>query len=148
MDQVFQHIDDVEALLADLLPFAERMLSEHQEFLPFGGRIALDGEIIWEGADNGKDMPPSAELIALLHDEHRLLSTRRELRACAVLYDIRVLPPGRSTKQDAICATVDHVSGYSANRIYPYSFTAAGELAVEPFFEMTSTAPVFPRANA
>ena len=148
MDQDSQHVDDIEGLLADLLPFAERMLGEHQEFLPFGGRTALDGEIIWEGADNGEDMPPSADLIALLHDEHQMLAARRELRACAVLYDIRVLPPGRSTKQDAICAALDHVSGYSASRIFPYRFTASGELVVESPFEIPSTAPVFPRANA
>ncbi len=32
-----QQIEDIEALLGDLLPFAKQMLLEHQELLPFGG---------------------------------------------------------------------------------------------------------------
>lgn len=148
MADTTQQVKDIEALLNSLLPFAEQMLTEHQEFLPFGGRTALDGEIILEGAKNEHEMPLSADLIAILHDKHRELAAGREIRACAVVYDIRVTPPGCSEKQDAICAVVDHATGYSASIIYPYTFTLTGELTVEESYAIEGMASVFPRANA
>jgi len=41
---------DLDALLNNLLPFAERMLREHGEFYPFGGSITPDGRHISIGA--------------------------------------------------------------------------------------------------
>jgi hypothetical protein len=61
---------DVEALMNDLLPFAEKMLREHKEFLPFGGHMKLDGTIVWEGAHDGREHPPSQDLIDLLLETH------------------------------------------------------------------------------
>jgi len=148
MADATQRVRDLDALLDSLLPFAEKMLAVHQEFLPFGGRVELDGEIVWEGAQNEDEMPLSADLIAILHDKHRELALDRQIRACAVVYDIRVIPPGRSEKQDAICAAVDHAVGYSASIIYPYAFTLAGELAIEHGYQVEGRTSIFPRANA
>ena len=143
-----QQTDDIEALLGDFLPFAERMLLEHQEFLPFGGYTKMSGEIVWEGAQNGEEMPLSIDLINILNDKHRELAEAREIRACAIFYDIRIVPPNRQEKQDAICACVDHSSGYTASIIYPYTLSPAGELAVDPRYVIPGTASIFPRANA
>ena len=148
MADTSQRVKDVEALLNELLPFAERMLTEHQEFLPFGGRTALSGEIILEGAQNEDEMPLSADLIAILHNKHREQAVSREIRACAVVYDIRTIPPGRSEKQDAICVAVEHATGYCASIIYPYAFTPAGELAIATGYAVEGKVSVFPRANA
>ncbi len=148
MADTTQQVKDIEALLNSLLPFAEKMLTENQEFFPFGGRTELDGEVVWEGAQNENELPLSADLIAILDDKHRELAAGRQIRACIVLYDIRVTPPGRSEKQDAICAAVDHATGYSARIIYPYAFAPNGEIAVEPGYAVEGMASIFPRANA
>ncbi len=108
----------------------------------------MSGEIVWHGAQNGEEMPLSVDLINILYDKHKELSEAREIRACAIFYDIRVIPPNRQKKQDAICACVDHSSGYSASIVYPYTLSPGGELAVEDGYDIPSTAPVFPRANA
>ena len=74
-----QQIKDIEALVSSLLSFAEKMLTEHREFLPFGGRTEPDGEIVWEGAQNENEMPLSADLIAILDDKHRDLAVESRM---------------------------------------------------------------------
>ena len=41
---------DAETLLNSALPFAEKMLSEHGEFYPFGEAMKPDGQIVSVGA--------------------------------------------------------------------------------------------------
>jgi hypothetical protein len=135
---------DGEKLIDSLLPFAEQMLQGHREFFPFGGSMALDGTITHEGAYNGTEQPPSQELIDLLRQAHQRDATAQTLRACATIYDIRTVPPGRTEKQDAIAAAIDHVSGYSAVVIFPYSFDAAEKLRVEPPFAVEGAHDIFP----
>jgi hypothetical protein len=125
---------DAEVLLAEFLPFAEMMLAEHGEFSPFGGRMTLHGEIVWEGASNGRDRPLSQDLIALLRNEHRDLAERGLIKASAILYDVRITPPGCTSKQDAIAVELDHEGGYSAIVYYPYRLDSAAELHVGPPF--------------
>jgi hypothetical protein len=136
---------DGEKLIDSLLPFAEKMLQEHREFFPFGGRMSLDGTITHDGAYNGTEQPPSQDLMDLLRQAHQRDATAQILRACATIYDIRTVPPGRTEKQDAIAAAIDHVSGYSAVVIFPYSFDAARKLEVESPFAVEGAHDIFPR---
>ncbi|WP_242164764.1 hypothetical protein [Lysobacter sp. M15] len=140
--------EDVEALISGLVPFAEKMLKEHREFLPFGGHIKPDGEMVLDGAYDGEELPLSQDLIDILLGNFRQRAANHELRACAVVYDIRTIPPGKSKKQDAICVSIDHLSGYSAHVIYPYKFTLLGKLTVDEGYALHGDAAVFPRANA
>jgi hypothetical protein len=139
---------DAELLMNDLLPFAQRMLRDHKEFLPFGGSMKPDGTIVWEGAYDGREQPPSEDLIELLRDSHSQHAQSKSIRACATLYDIRTIPPGRSEKQDAIACAIDHESGYSVVVIFPYHFDSAGELRVEDPFAITGDGVVFGRLGA
>jgi hypothetical protein len=148
MAETAQELEDVDALINDLLPFAEKMLRKNREFLPFGGRIKTDGEIVWEGAYDGDELPLSQNLIDILHGSHRRLAGNHELRACAVVYDIRTIPPGRSKKQDAICFALDHIGGYSAYIVFPYKFTLLGKLTVDEAYATQGDSAIFRRANA
>lgn len=143
-----QQMKDVESLILDLRPFAEKMLKQHREFLPFGGYIKSDGEIVWEGAYDGDEMPLSQSLIDILHDSHRAKAANREIIACAVVYDIRTIPPKKTSKQDAICIAVDHVDGYSGYVIYPYKFSLLGKLIIEEAFATQGNASIFPRLHS
>lgn len=136
---------DGEKLLDTLLPFAEQMLQQHREFFPFGGHMTPDGTVTHEGAYNGTEHPPSQELIDLLLQAHQRDAAAQKLRACATIYDIRTIPPGRTEKQDAIAATIDHVLGYSAVVIFPYSFDASQKLRVESPFAVEGAHDIFPR---
>jgi hypothetical protein len=107
--------------------------------------MAPDGTITHEGAHSGTEHPPSQELIDLLRQAHQRDATAQTLRACATIYDIRTVPPGRTEKQDAIAAAIDHVSGYSSVVIFPYSFDAAQKLRVEPPFAVEGAHDIFPR---
>jgi len=134
---------DGEKLLDTLLPFAKQMLRDYHEFFPFGGRMAPDGTIAHEGAYNGTEHPPSQELIHLLRRAHQQDARAKKLRACATIYDIRTIPPSRTEKQDAIAAAIDHVSGYSAVVIFPYTFDAAKKLQVEAPFAVQGASDIF-----
>jgi hypothetical protein len=134
---------DCEALLAEFLPFAEKMLKDCGEFLPFGGRMNPDGITVWEGASNGEENPRSTDLIEILRSAHKDLAMRQNIRAAVIVYDVRIVPPKCITKQDAIAIELDHKLGYSAIVYYPYVLSDDLELALEPPFKHRSENATF-----
>ena len=135
--------EDLHRLVDDLLPFAEKMLREHREFLPFGGHMKPGGEIVWEGAYDGEELPSSQDLIDLLHESHRKLAGEHLIKACAVLYDIRTVPLGKTKKQDAICAAADSRDGRSVQFVFPYRISLFGKLSVEPGYMVPTGVGIF-----
>jgi hypothetical protein len=134
---------DCEALLVEFRPFAEKMLRECGEFLPFGGRMKSDGTVVWEGASNGEEHPRSMDLIEILRLAHKKLALRDEIRAAAVVYDVRIVPPKCITKQDAIAVELDHRLGYSSVVYYPYTLSSDLELVLEPPFAQRGEGEIF-----
>jgi hypothetical protein len=135
--------EELHRLIDDLLPFAEKMLRENREFLPFGGHVKADGEIVWEGACNGDELPLSQDLIDLLHESHRNMANQHLIKACAVVYDIRTIPLGKSKKQDAICADADSRDGRSVRFVFPYRFNLFGKLVVEQGYTVPEGVGIF-----
>ncbi|KQY51924.1 hypothetical protein [Lysobacter sp. Root494] len=135
--------EELHRLVDDLLPFAEKMLRQHREFLPFGGHVKADGEIVWEGAYNGEELPLSQDLIDLLHESHRKMASRHLIRACAVIYDIRAIPPGKLKEQDAICVAADSRDGHSVRFVFPYRFGLFSKLVVEDGYTIPEGAGIF-----
>jgi hypothetical protein len=139
---------DVQRLVDSALPFAEQMLRQYQEFHPFGAHIGNDGRIGNDGAYDGDEHPNPADLIELLERSYREDATRKGLRACVILYDVRVVPPGKKEKQDAIAAAVDHRAGLSLVVVYPYRFDANHELQIEAPFTMKGATNIFPKVQS
>jgi hypothetical protein len=139
---------DAEALMSVLLPFAHKMLREHGEFLPFGGHMKPDGEIVWEGATTGEERPSSQDLIDILRSAHRTRAINREIRASATIYDVLAVPPDRDTKMDAIAVELDHRSGYTVIVFFTYSFDAKGELQIDPAFANKGVGNIFVEGRA
>jgi hypothetical protein len=137
---------DVQRLVDAALPFAEQMLTQYQEFHPFGAHIGADGKIGDDGAYDGDEHPNPADLIELFERSFREDATHKGLRACVILYDVRVVPPGKKEKQDAIAAAVDHRAGLSLVVIYPYRFDANRQLQIEAPFTMKGAGRIFPKA--
>src|SRR5262249_56366350 len=93
---------DLDELLNALLPFAQQMLSKHGEFFPFGSAMSVDGKIEAHAASDGSEKPPSQQLIDLLTQSFRQQSSSGQIRAAAICYDVRTIPPGQSETTDPL----------------------------------------------
>ncbi|WFB37506.1 hypothetical protein P3T73_07005 [Kiritimatiellota bacterium B12222] len=112
--------EECENLMNEILPFAEKMLREHGEFLPFGGKMITSGEVVHVGASDGREQPPSIDLIKLLRQGFANEAKESKLKATAIVYDVRITPPGMNKKMDAIQIDLNHRDGYSVSVIFPY----------------------------
>jgi hypothetical protein len=104
----------------DLLAFAERMLSDHGEFHPFGGYMLDDGSITQIGVDMGDDSNHSGEQRAVAIE-----STLRSI--CSSLHPLVVglvanvaLRAESGISQDAVQVALEHRDGYSAEVFFAY----------------------------
>lgn len=109
-------------LMDAVLPFAQQMLTEHGEFFPYGGAMNSAGEIISVTAYEGNENLPSSELIEFLNKAFRGAAAKKEYKATALVYDVRIsLPSGEPS--DAIALNLDHESGYSVIVLLPYTLS-------------------------
>ncbi len=125
--------DDCQRLLDATLPFAEQMLHEYGEFLPFGAELRPDGKVVSIGGYDGRDHPPSKEIIALLDDHFRIAASRGQVMATALAYDVRVTPPNSTDATDAVAIGLDHQSGYTVDVYFPYRIEQGSVTLHEPF---------------
>jgi hypothetical protein len=109
-----------EQLLKAVLPFAQKMLSEHGEFYPFGATMKPDGTIVQVGAYDGREHPPSQSLIDLLRGAFTASAKSGDIIASATVYDVRTVPPGATEKSDAVAVELDHRDSYSVVVFIPY----------------------------
>ena len=134
---------DVELVLNSVLPFAEEMLVKHGEFFPFGGAMQPDGEILHVNTWDGDERPASNDVIAVLTREFKSGAERGDYKATAIVYDILTVPPGKIEKQDAIAIALDHRNDYSVVVVYPYSFDANDQLAIQSPFASKGGGEIF-----
>ena len=111
---------EVEELMNSLLPFGKQMLEKYGEFIPYGGVMKSDGEIVSIAGSDGDEQPLSKDIINLLKDGYRIAAKNGEYKATAIFYDIRVIPPDSEEKVDAIAVALDHKGNYSVIVIFPY----------------------------
>src|SRR6266567_4747931 len=102
---------ELESLLDAALPFAKQMLTNHGEFYPYGATIDHKGQISNVGGYTGDEHPKSTELIDLLKAAYRRDGETDKIMACALVYDIRTIPPGQTQKTDAVAVDLDHRDG-------------------------------------
>jgi hypothetical protein len=119
--------EESEALMNDLLPLAKRMLSDDGEFYPYAGLMRLGGDILHIGAKvEGTDHPDSRSVIELLTRKLKESVQAGEAKATAIVFDVRIVPPGKSEKMDAVQVSLDHAEGFSAEVFFPYSIEECG----------------------
>src|SRR6185312_16353105 len=112
---------DAEILMNAALPFAEKMLAEHSAFFPYGAAMKDNGEIVNVAGYDGQQHPPAQEIIDLLYTELRKDASKGTYKATAIVYDVRVTPPGKTAITDAIAIALEHRENYSAIVVFPYS---------------------------
>ncbi len=88
------------------------MLSEDGEFYPFGAKMSLDGEVVNVGAKiEGEEHPPSRSLIELLIHNFQQQTNEGRLLAAGICYDVRTSLPDENRPSDAVCCSLEHLSG-------------------------------------
>jgi hypothetical protein len=134
---------DLDALLNDLLPFAQRMLAEQGEFYPFGCSITPDGRHISIGAKGSSDHPKSQELIDIMTSEFRRQASERKIRAAGICFDVRVVPPGHVDKTDAIQLALERDGGDAVDVFVPYAQLSDREFTYGELFACERTPTLF-----
>jgi hypothetical protein len=138
--------EDCEKVMNSVLPFAQQMLKRYGEFYPFGGFMKPNGEIVHVGAKDGKsEHPKSDNLIALLRQSLTQMAAKGLCKATAVLFDVRVTPPGSATKMDAIQMCLDHADGYSAEVFMPHKIEPDGQVKYSAMFAQQGNNEIFRR---
>jgi hypothetical protein len=110
---------DCEALMNSVIPFAQQMLTNHGEFLPFGGAMRSSGELVSVAGYDGDEHPQSSDVIHLIKEGFIGAARQGEYRATALVYDVRVKLPSTGDKSDAIAVSLNHRDNYSIVVVFP-----------------------------
>jgi len=140
-----QHVSrpDLNALLNALLPFAQRMLTEHGEFYPFGASMNQAGEISMEAINMSGRRTVSREVVGLLENEFRTAARSGEIRAIGICLEVRLVPPGKTVKTDAIKAVLEHIDGEAIDTFLPYTRGFLGKTKYGEIFASQATPRIF-----
>jgi len=126
---------DCEELMNAVLPFAEEMLGRHGEFFPFGGAMRPSGEIMSVAGYDGREHPPSLDIIRLIKEAFVQGATQQTYKATALVYDVRIALPGDGVKSDAIAVSLNHRDNYSVIVMFPYTLRGTEVLIGEAMAE-------------
>ena len=107
-------------LVDSLLPFAEKLLREQGEFLPFGAWTPLDGKIQWVSAKGETEYPGSQSLLDILVSLFSKEATEGKLLATAICLDTRFRPSEGAETTDAICFRLESQAGEALAVYVPY----------------------------
>jgi hypothetical protein len=134
---------DLERLLSAAVPFAEEMLKRHGEFYPYGSTMDSEGKISATSGYTGTEHPASTELIGLLKAAFTRDAKAGKIMACALVYDVKTLPPGKIEKIDAIRVDLDHRDGMSLAVVFPYAIAPNKTVTLSEPFAMKGKGEVF-----
>lgn len=137
---------EVEVLMNSAIGFAKGMLRAHGGVHPYGAYLANDGSIVDVGADTGTDHPPAQEVLHLLKRELSNRASRGELRACALVFDVRIEPRGEAS--DAIQVNLEHIAGYCAEVFFPYRRREDGQVDYFSIYAQQGSREIFAQASA
>lgn len=136
---------ECEALMNATLPFAENMLRKDGEFFPYGGALQSNGKIVCLAGYDGREHPPSTDVMILLKQGFTAGAKSGEYKATALIYDVRATIPSSGAKSDAIAISLNHRAGYSVIVLYPYELTQ-GDLVFGETFAQEGESDIFVRA--
>jgi len=134
---------DCEALMHSLLPVAEQMLTSHGKFLPFGGAMRADGQLVSIAGYDGDESSQSIDVITLMKDAFVAAARKGEYKATAIVYDVKVKLPSTEEKSDAVAVSLNHRDNYSVVVFFPYK-VESGKLTVGTVFAQAGEADIFP----
>ncbi len=126
--------EQCEELLQAVMPLADKHLREHGEFYPFGATRSATGKItLVMASKDGSEHPLSAPIITLLRDGFRREAAAQKIVATALVYDVRIVPPGSTQKTDAVAIELDHRDHFSGVMFVPYTIVNGNLRIAAPF---------------
>jgi hypothetical protein len=123
---------DSESLLNAALPFAEKMLKEHGEFYPYAFTLRADGTTAMVAGYDGRDKPPSRDIIDLLKKGLRADAAAHRIIASALVSDVETTDPSTGVKTDAISVALDHRDRYSIVVLLRYTLHDSSLIVAPP----------------
>lgn len=121
---------DTQRLIDYSVDFANKMLTDNQEFYPFAGAINLNGDIVMESHFDGDDYPLSQDLINSLQPLLDRQLENNERRAYALTYDVRVQKDNATEKTDAIAVKIKHTETKDIT-VYYFAYRLTAQKTVE-----------------
>jgi hypothetical protein len=118
--------EEIQELLNFLLPFAERMLTEHGEFYPYAVTMATDGEVSAVAAEAGDEEPDVSDLLVELHVLLRERAADGAIRASGIAADVTLTDPDSGDTTDAVQVELDHAEGDAVDIYVPYESAGDG----------------------
>jgi hypothetical protein len=112
--------DEIQELLNFLLPYAERMLSEHGEFYPYAAALDSDGELNAVGTDVDDDSPDVGDVLLALHEGLRERAADGAIRATGIAADVTLTDPDSGETTDAVQVELDHADADAVDIFVPY----------------------------
>ena len=134
--------EQCEALLDQLLPFAEDQLKKHLEFFPFGAVIQTDGSVAVSGFYDGNEQPLSKDVIKGLIESHRQMNAKGEILASGIVWNASVTSPD-GKPSDAIVVSLEHKEGYSVIVGEPYKLGLFKKVSFCNLFAMEGKHDIF-----
>jgi hypothetical protein len=135
--------EDLDTLLGAAIEAAQEFLGKNGEFYPFGMSLGRGGKIAMHAAHTGQEMPESTELIAVLEKGFCQNAQEHKIRAAAICFDVRVVPPGQSEKTDAIEVRLEHRDGQAIDAYLPYKKGFLNRIKYGELFACEGTPALF-----
>jgi len=135
---------EAEELMNAALPFAQQTLTRYGEFFPYAYSMRDDHSIVMVAGYDGRERPPSQDVIDLLKSGLRTDAAAHRIRATAIVYDVRIVDPATGSKSDAIAVALDHADHYSVVVMFPYTLRDSKLELRAPFAE-EGAADIFSR---
>ena len=119
--------DEIQEILNFLLPYAERMLTEHGEFYPYAAALDSDGELNAVDAEvHDDDSPDVGEVLLALHEGLRERAAEGAIRATGIAADVTLTDPDSGDTTDAIQVELDHAEADAVDVFVPYETESDG----------------------
>jgi hypothetical protein len=134
--------EESQTLMNSVLPTAKKFLEQHGEFFPFGAAMKPSGEIVVVAGYDGRERPPSSDIIKFLMAAFVAAAGLKEYKATALAYDVKVNLPSSNKKSDAIVVALDHIERYSVLVICPYELVN-GKLRMGEVFAQKGADAIF-----
>ncbi len=135
---------DSESLMNAALPFAEKMLKQHGEFYPYAFTLQADGTIGMVAGYDGRERPPSLDIIQVLKDGLRADAVAHKIVASAIVSDILITDRLTGAKTNAISIALDHKEQYSVVVLFRYTLHGSSLSLEDPTAEKGAS-DIFPQ---
>jgi len=109
--------------------------------------MASDGGIQWIAADTGKEFPSAQILMEMMTELIKDKAACDEIRAAAICYDARTVPPGGAVKIDVISFNLECLLGESISVFLPYEKRENGEIRYGEMFAAEKTRQFFSNSS-